>query len=213
MSAAVLAELSKACDGQARAAAAADAVAGVEPAYVARPGSTREAAEVLRVAGQHRLRVVARGAGTKLDWGAAPAGLDLVVDTTALTGIVEHAAGDLVGIARAGTPLADLQEQLATAHQQLALDAPVPDATLGGSIATNTSGPRRVLYGTLRDLLIGITFVRADGVVAKAGGKVVKNVAGYDFAKLLTGSYGTLGLVTEAAFRLHPLPAASEMVT
>ncbi len=205
---AVRADLHKACDGQAAAAGPDDAVAGIAARFVATPSSTQQSAEVLRVAAQHGLRVVARGAGTKLGWGMPPVAVDLVVDTTAMTGVVEHAAGDLITIARAGTPLADLQDVLAQAGQQLALDAPVPGATVGGTVATSTSGPRRLLYGTMRDLLIGITFVRADGVVAKAGGKVVKNVAGYDFAKLLAGSYGTLGLVTEVALRLHPLPAA-----
>src|SRR5439155_16330811 len=93
------------------------------------------------------------------------------------------------------------------------LDTPVAGATVGGTVATATSGPRRMLYGTVRDLLIGVTVVRPDGVVAKAGGKVVKNVAGYDLGKLVAGSYGTLGLITECAFRLHPLPAAAAVVT
>src|SRR5439155_9755015 len=103
-------------------------------------------------------------------------------------------------------------DKLAPAGQQLALDEPLPGTTVGGTVAVNTSGPRRMLYGTVRDLLIGITVVRADGVVAKAGGKVVKNVAGYDLGKLFTGSYGTLGLITECAFRLHPRPRASAYV-
>jgi glycolate oxidase FAD binding subunit len=173
------------------------------------PASTDEAAAVLRDAAGP---VLFRGAGTKQDWGGRPRGVDLVVDTTRLTGVVEHAAGDLIVVVRAGTPLAELQDKLAPAGQQLALDDPL-GATVGGTVAANTSGPRRMLYGTVRDLLIGITVVRADGVVAKAGGKVVKNVAGYDLGKLFTGSYGTLGLITECAFRLHPLPAATAVVT
>ena len=107
-------------------------------------------------------------------------------------------------VVRAGTPMSELQEALAGAGQQLALDSPFPGATVGGTLAVSTSGPRRLLYGTLRDLLIGITFVRADGVVAKSGGRVVKNVAGYDFGKLLTGSYGTLGLITEVVVPAAP---------
>jgi glycolate oxidase FAD binding subunit len=177
------------------------------------PSSTAEVAEVLRVAGQHDLAVVARGSGTTVGWGAPPTRADVVLDTRGISGVVEHAAGDLVVTVRAGTPVSELQEVVARAGQQLALDTPYPEATVGGTLAVATSGPRRLLYGTARDLLIGITFVRADGVVAKAGGKVVKNVAGYDFGKLLTGSYGTLGVITEAVFRLHPLPAARRVVT
>ena len=131
------------------------------------------------------------------------------MDTKRLSGIVEHAAGDLIVVVRAGTPMAQLQAELARSGQQLALDSPFGQATVGGTVAANTSGPRRLLYGTVRDLLIGVTVVRPDGVVARSGGKVVKNVAGYDLGKLFTGSYGTLGLITECAFRLHPLPATS----
>jgi glycolate oxidase FAD binding subunit len=137
----------------------------------------------------------------------------VVLDTTRLSGVVDHAAGDLIAVVRAGTPLAVLQQELSTAEQQLALDVPMAGATVGGVIAANISGPRRLLYGTVRDLLIGVTFVRADGVVARAGGRVVKNVAGYDFGKLLAGSFGSLGVLTRATFRLHPLPSARRVVT
>ena len=212
----VLEHLLKSCDGRVRPASPSDAVAGVPARFVASPASTQEVAELLRAAAEDGLRVVARGAGTKQSWGLPPAGVDLVVETTAMTGVVEHAAGDLIAVTAAGTPLADLQAVVAEAGQQLALDDPLPapaGSTLGGAVAANTSGPRRLLYGTLRDLVIGITFVRADGGVAKAGGKVVKNVAGYDFGKLLTGSFGTLGIITEIATRLHPLPPARRTVT
>src|SRR3989440_827910 len=170
------------------------------------PASTEDAAESMR---DTPGAVLFRGAGTKQDWGHPPRHVDLIVDTGRLTGVVEHAAGDLIVVVRAGTPMAELAEKLAPAGQQLALDVPLPGASVGGTVAVNTSGPRRMLYGTVRDLLIGVTIVRADGVVAKAGGKVVKNVAGYDLGKLLTGSYGTLGLIVELAVRLHPRPQAT----
>jgi glycolate oxidase FAD binding subunit len=186
----------------------ADTVAGVPARFVAAPASTEEAAAVLAAAAREDLAVVVRGGGTKLDWGMPPRRLDLIVDTHRLTGVVEHAAGDLIMVVRAGTPL----DSLALGGQQLALDRPLPGATVGGTVATGTSGPRRMLYGTARDLLIGITVVLPDGRVTHAGGKVVKNVAGYDLGKLYTGSYGTLGLITECAFRLHPCPPAAAIV-
>lgn len=172
---------------------------------VVAPGSTEEAAALIRDAAAGKLSVTIRGQGTKEDWGVPPPPADLVVETGNLTGIVEHAAGDLVVVVRAGTLLRNLQQDLSLAGQQLALDETMPGASVGGTIAANTSGPRRLAYGTVRDLLIGVTIVRPDGVIAKAGGKVVKNVAGYDLCKLFTGSFGTLGLITECAFRLHPL--------
>ncbi|GLY99130.1 FAD-binding oxidoreductase [Actinoplanes sp. NBRC 103695] len=184
-----------------------DTVCGVPARLVAAPASTAEASALLKEA--RGLRVVVRGAGTKIDWGTPPRTVDLIVDTHRLAGVREHAAGDLITVLGAGTLLDDLD----LPGQQLALESPAPGATVGGTIATNVSGPRRVLYGTARDLLIGIEVVRADGTVARSGGKVVKNVAGYDLGKLFTGSYGTLGLITECAFRLHPLPAASAAVT
>jgi len=201
-----------ACDA-ARPAEDADAVAGVPARYVAAPASTDEAAAVVRAAAAHDLAVVVRGAGTKQDWAAPPRRLDLVLDTRRLTGVVEHAAGDLVVVVRAGTVREELQEKLTPAGQQLALDTPMPGATVGGTVAVSTSGPRRMLYGTVRDVLIGVTIVRPDGAVAHAGGKVVKNVAGYDLGKLVAGSYGTLGVITQCAFRLHPLPAATALVS
>ncbi|MFI5493884.1 FAD-binding oxidoreductase [Actinoplanes sp. NPDC051859] len=175
---------------------------------VVAPASTEEAAEVLRAAAADDLAVLIRGNGTKLAWGLPPRRLDLIVDTRRLSGVVEHAAGDLIAVVRAGTPLTDLD----FGTQQLALDSPLPGATIGGAIAAGTSGPRRLRYGTARDLLIGMTVVRPDGTVTRSGGKVVKNVAGYDLSKLFAGSAGTLGLITECAFRLHPAPPAQAVV-
>lgn len=200
-----------------RAAVDGDAVDGVGPSVVASPSDTATAATVLRAAAEARLAVVARGTGTKLDWGLPPERVDVLIDTTAMSQVVEHAAGDLVVHAQAGATLDQLQETLAGAGQRLALDPltnPGADGsgTVGGMLATAADGPLRFSHGAVRDLVIGVTVVRADGVVARAGGRVVKNVAGYDLSKLMTGSWGTLAIVTEAIFRLHPLPAAARWV-
>jgi len=193
-------------------AAAGDAVDGVAPRFVAAPGSAEEVASTLRLADEAGLTVVPRGAGTKLAWGAPPTRADIVVSTRRLDAVLEHAAGDLVVRAQAGVPLEALQAQLAPASQWLALDPPEPGASLGGVVATAASGPRRQRYGTARDLLIGVSVVLADGTLAKAGGKVVKNVAGYDLCKLFTGSFGTLGVIVETTFRLHPRPVGRRLV-
>ena len=210
--AAALTALSAACPGVREASPDADAVAGVVPSFVASPASTEEASALLRAAAAQGLTVIPRGAGTGLGWGNPPAAGDLVVDMTAMDQVLEHAAGDLVARVQAGATMGHLASVLDSAGQQLAVDAPA-GATVGGVVATGTAGPRRFRYGAPRDLLIGITMVRADGVVAHSGGKVVKNVAGYDLGKLFSGSQGTLGLITEVTFRLHPLPAAVAWVT
>jgi glycolate oxidase FAD binding subunit len=215
MASSIPAELSSACTDVA-AADPADAVGGRQARYVAAPASTAEAAALLRAAASLGLTVVPRGSGSRLDWAAPPVSCDLIIDTRRMDQILEHAAGDLVVSAQAGVHLDDLAKLLATAGQRLALDPPAgsvsTSGTVGGLIATGAAGPLRYRYGSPRDLLIGITFVRADGTVAKSGGKVVKNVAGYDIGKLLAGSFGTLGLITEATFRLHPLPEAAAWV-
>ncbi|GAB3446381.1 FAD-binding oxidoreductase [Phycicoccus ginsengisoli] len=205
-------DLQRACDGRVEPAGDDDAVLGVRPRWVASPGSTAEAADLLRVAARDGLAVTARGTGTKLRWGGRPERLDLVVDTRRLDGLVEHAAGDLVYIAGAGRRLEQVQADVADDGQRLGID-PAAGGTIGGAVATATSGPLRLHHGAVRDLVIGMTLVRADGVVAHGGGKVVKNVAGYDLGKLLTGSFGTLGLITQVAFRLHPVPLGRRWVT
>jgi glycolate oxidase FAD binding subunit len=185
---------------------------GIVPAFVVAPGSTDEAAAVMRVAAEHELAVVVRGAGSRLGWGAPPAQCDLLIDMSRMNEVLEHSPGDLVARIQAGARMGDVAAALAREGQEIALDVP-GEATVGGVVATGLAGPRRLRYGTPRDLLIGITIVRADGTVARSGGKVVKNVAGYDLGKLLAGSAGTLALITEATFRLHPLPAARAYVT
>jgi glycolate oxidase FAD binding subunit len=207
-------ELAAACS-QVRLAGPDDTVGGRPARYVARPGSEAEAAAVLRAAAGSELAVVARGTGTRLDWGLPPRRCELIVDTSALDAVLEHEAGDLVAQVQAGARLEHVAATLARAGQRLALDPPgaASGGTIGGLLATAVAGPLRLRYGTPRDLLIGITVVRPDGQLTKAGGKVVKNVAGYDLGKLYTGSYGTLGLIVAATFRLHPLPAAAAWVT
>jgi glycolate oxidase FAD binding subunit len=205
--------LTAAC-AQVRQAGPDDAVAGVQPSLVAAPASVDEASAVMRAAAALGLAVLPRGSGAKLEWGTPPRHCDLIIDTRLLNTVLEHAAGDLVVRVQAGVGIGQLAAALAAAGQRLALDPPPPGGgTIGGLLATGAAGPLRLRYGTPRDLLIGITVVRADGAVTRSGGKVVKNVAGYDLGKLYTGSYGTLGLIAEAAFRLHPLPAAAAFVT
>jgi glycolate oxidase FAD binding subunit len=190
-----------------------DLVDRVVPALVARPTSTQQVSEVLRAAAAHDLTVVPRGRGTKLSWGLPPTSADVVLDVSGMDQVLDHQAGDLIVETQAGTRLSELQAVVGKEGQRLVLDETVPGASIGGTLATNASGPQRVLVGTARDLLIGVTVVRADGVVAKAGGRVVKNVAGYDLGKLVIGSFGTLAVVTEALFRLHPLPSVQRWVS
>ncbi|RFS85620.1 FAD-binding oxidoreductase [Actinomadura spongiicola] len=200
--------LAKVC-GDVRPGDPADGVLGVEPAVVAAPRNVAEAADVMRVAAENGLAVVPRGAETRLDWGAPPERCDLLVDTHRLDGLIEHAAGDLVATVQAGLPMERFGEMLAGRGQRLALDVPLPGSTVGGTIAAGVAGPLRSLYGTPRNLVIGLTIVRADGQIARSGGKVVKNVAGYDLGRLFCGSFGTLGLIVEATFRLHPVPSST----
>jgi glycolate oxidase FAD binding subunit len=188
------------------------------PAPEIAPATVAEVSAVLRDTGG--LAVVARGGGTKSGWGAPPRRRDLVVDLRRLDRIVDHAAGDMVVQVQAGVRLDRLAAALAQVGQQWAVDSPSYDdgttsgaGSVGGALAVGLAGPRRLRYGGVRDLLLGITMVRADGAVASAGGRVVKNVAGYDLGKLLCGSYGTLGLIVEATLRLHPLPAETTWAT
>jgi glycolate oxidase FAD binding subunit len=198
----------------ARKATPEDAVDGAQPSFVAEPGSVEETSELLRFAAEEGLAVSPRGGGTKSSLGNPPRALDLVLSTARMNEVIEHVPGDQVVRVQAGIKLQDLQERLAGSDQMLGLDPVEKDAgaTVGGVVAANSSGPRRHRYGTIRDLIIGITVVLSDGTVAKAGGKVVKNVAGYDLSKLFTGSLGTLGVIAECNFRLHPRPETARTV-
>jgi glycolate oxidase FAD binding subunit len=189
-----------------------DAVEGVEPDFVVEPGSIEEISDVMKLAASEGLAVAPRGSGTKTHIGDPPRRLDLIVSTARMNEVLEHTPGDQIIRLEAGVKLEDLQEHISGSNQMLSIDPPESGPTIGGIVAANSSGPRRYRYGTIRDLIIGITVVLHDGTVAKAGGKVVKNVAGYDLSKLFTGSLGTLGVIATANFRLHPRPEASRIV-
>ncbi|GAA5135106.1 FAD-binding oxidoreductase [Pseudonocardia adelaidensis] len=148
------------------------------------------------------------GAGTAAGWAGRLGPVDAVLDTTGLTGVITHNPGDMTVSVRAGTPLRALQDELAPHGQHVSFDAArVADgATVGGLVATADAGPGALVFGSMRDLVIGVTLVLADGTVARSGGHVIKNVAGYDLAKLMHGSYGTLGVLAEVVLRLHPVP-------
>lgn len=195
-------------------ATAADAIDGVQPRWVVTPGDAEEVAAVLRAATEAGAAVAPRGIGSQLGYGNPPRRLDIILSLQRLNQLEEHAWGDMTATAQAGTTLTDLQQHLAAHGQHLALDPPFPGRiTLGGAIATNASGPLRLRYGTLREQLLGVTVALPDGTLARAGGKVVKNVAGYDLGKLLTGSLGTLGIIVSATVRLYPLPRQTQSLT
>jgi glycolate oxidase FAD binding subunit len=184
------------------------AVDGVVPRFVVVPETVAGVGAVLAVAAREGLGVVAAGGLARIGWGAPPRRLDVVLSLAALDRVLAHEPADLTLSVQAGARLGPLNEALRPHRQFVPLDPAHPDAsTIGGLIATGAAGPYRARYGTTRDLLLGLTVVRADGTLVKAGGKVVKNVTGYDIPKLHVGAYGTLGVVVEAHLRLHPRPA------
>lgn len=183
------------------------------PICVVYPQTQAELGAVIAVANQKQLKVLICGGATKLAWGGLAGSIDVVICTEKINQLIEHAVGDLTVTVEAGMKFADLQKILARTNQFLAIDPTTPaEATIGGIIATADTGSFRQRYGSDRDQLLGITFVRADGEIVKAGGRVVKNVAGYDLMKLFTGSYGTLGVITQATFRLYPMQESSGTV-
>ena len=176
-----------------------------------RPGSPEEAAKLLKALGEAGKAVRVRGGGTK-DWGGIGEPVAVELETGGMAKILEHNVGDLTAVLQAGVPLAEAQAAFAAEGQMLALDPPLGKddaATVGGMVATGDSGPLRHRYGGVRDLIVGISLALSDGSLAKAGSKVIKNVAGYDLAKLFTGSFGTLGLIVTVTVRLHPKPVGN----
>ena len=197
-----------------RAATAADAVDGVQPRLVAEPTTAARLAATLGWAAEQGLTVRVRGGGTKQQWGAVARPVDLLLSTAKLDAVVAHRHGDLTATVEAGANLARVNAALARHAQRLPLDPPWPErATIGGIVATNDSGPARHHHGAPRDLIIGCSIVLADGREAKSGGIVVKNVAGYDLGRLLTGSFGSLAVITSATFKLAPVASSSRTVS
>ncbi|MCW5880662.1 MAG: FAD-binding oxidoreductase, partial [Anaerolineae bacterium] len=182
------------------------AVDGREPSVIARPASLDDLAAALRDAHAAGQAVIPWGAGSQMALGAMPSRYDVALDLSGLDAIVEHDAPNLTITAQAGARLSSLQAALAEAGQFLPLDPAYPEATIGGLIATDASGGWRLGYGTLRDLVLGVRLVLADGTVLKLGGKTMKNVAGYDLIKPVVGSLGTLGVVAEATLRAYAHP-------
>jgi glycolate oxidase FAD binding subunit len=193
-----------------REGASGDAVEGIIPKFVAEPASAAEVSETVAWAAREKLSLLTRGAGTKMAWGPPVESIDVLLSTSRLNKVVAHRHGDLTATIEAGATLADVNRALGQHRQWIPLDPYSGDrATIGGLVATNDSGPRRHRYGAPRDLIIGIDFARGDGRLAKGGGIVVKNVAGYDLPRLMTGAFGSLGVIVTATFKLYPLAAAS----
>ncbi len=187
---------------------------GALPKAFVTPTSAEQLGEVMRLARGERWKVAPAGNGTKQRMGGTPEGVDLVISLRCLNRVTDYQPADLTVSVEAGASIAALASVLREHGQMLPLDVPFGaratlSATVGGVMATNSSGPRRLGYGSVRDIAIGVRFVTSDGKQAKGGGKVVKNVAGYDMMKLLIGSFGTLGIMTGATFKVFPIPPAS----
>jgi len=190
-----------------------DAVDGIVPKLIVEPSDTQTLAEILVWASERQQSVLVRGGGTKITWGPVPSKLDLVLSTRHLNAVLNHRHGDLTVTVEAGATLTTVNDRLSQHGQWIPLD-PFSDneATIGGIVATNDAGPRRHRHGSPRDLIIGVTLARVDGRCTKAGGTVVKNVAGYDLSRLLTGSFGSLAVILSASFKLAPQPHSSRTV-
>lgn len=203
-----IAELAEALGGQSlHIGTSADRVDDETPRWVARPATVEGVQAVLRFADRHRLAVVPTGLGGHLDMGGAARRVDVLLSLDRLDHVIDHVAGDMTVTVQAGCTLADLDERLAEAGQWLPLDPPfAAETSVGGLVAANLSGPLRASQGTVRDYLIGLTTVTGEGRLASGGGRVVKNVAGYDVPKLHVGALGTLGIVVEATFKVRPRP-------
>lgn len=188
--------------------------AGLEPRSIVEPPTVEDLAACVAELYARDVPFAFAGGGTERDLGNLPRALDTFVKTTACNGLIDYAPQDQTVTLGAGMTLSAASELLARERQFLAIDAPDPDvATVGGAIATNRYGSRRLRYGSIKDTIVGIEIVRPDGVRARGGGKVVKNVAGFDMPKLMVGSLGTLGAIVSATFRVYPIPEARAALT
>lgn len=186
-----------------------ESVDGVLPSDTIEPTSAEDVAAALASASKQRASVVIRGGGTKIGWGRTPGSVDILLSTKRLNALVAHEHADLTATMQAGARLDEVNRALARHGQWLPIESAFDETTIGGAIATNDSGPLRHRHGTPRDLLIGIRLALTDGRLIKAGGNVVKNVAGYDIGRLMSGSHGSLAAIVSATFKLMPLPGAS----
>ncbi len=183
---------------------------GPLPQAIVHPHSPEQVAEVMKLACAERLKVSPAGALTKQRMGGVPRQIDLILSLDRLNRVTDYQPADLTVTVQAGLPIRELDAALRAQGQMLPFDAPfAAQATVGGVLATNGSGARRLKYGTSRDMLLGVRFVTAEGKLVKSGGKVVKNVAGYDMGKMLLGSFGTLGVIREVTFKVFPVPPSS----
>jgi len=183
---------------------------GILASDIIQPATADEVAAAMKHASDQQLSMLVRGAGTKLDWGRPAGRIDVMLDMRRLNRVLAHAHGDLTATVEAGATLRGVNDALSRLGQGLPLDPPFADeATIGGILATNDSGPLRHRYGAPRDLILGVQLATTDGVLSKAGGQVVKNVAGYDLSKLVAGSFGSLAAIVSATFKLSPIPEAS----
>jgi len=190
------------------------AVDGMNPQAVVEPGSYEEVGAVMRYADEARLAVIPLGGGTQRHTGNLPARYELALSLSRLDQIIEHEPADLTVTCQSGISVQELQRRLRLNGQRVPFDlSPRQQASVGGVLATNTNGPSRAASGALRDFTIGMRVVTADGRITRAGGKVVKNVAGYDLCKLYIGSLGTLGVIVEATFKVMPIAACERSVT
>lgn len=186
---------------------------GNQGTHVVYPETEEEIASVLKIANGKDLKVIPVGGGTKQGFGGMEKKADLLLSLSRYKGVIEHTVGDMTMAVRAGTTMQEIADHLGQYEQMLPIDASWPEhATIGGVIAANDSGPKRMKYGSARDFVIGLRVVYPDGKVIRTGGKVVKNVAGYDMNKLFVGSMGTLGVISEVRVKLRPLPKYESFV-